>query len=420
MFGKVFGSKSGDGKPRRSRVNLDKRFVVVSLTAQGSMSRVQRVMDNETGRTVCLKVQLVAKHEAAAARAARDGERPEEGEIGQAVVHPHVVRTFECGVSTKGEHYLVMEYIDGVSLQFIRESNAADLNRKLDLLRQSAEGLAAVHAAGFIHHDINPRNFLVHRDGDVKLIDFGLAVPNTPAFRRPGNRTGTLSYMAPELIRREATDERIDIFSFGAMAFELLTGRLPYESSANNSLAMMLQRINHEPLDPSVAEPRLHPALAALLRRMIARRKEERYASMNDFIRDLDDLPREARVLRAPSRHAAMCSYAGVPTNDDDDDEPDAPPTSGVYMMKAGPMYLIRKSRDFERRIHLIRQQYGDKVELIHTIPASNIDRAEDYWHTRFHEKRGKGEWFALSDEDVAHFKACARMGVDGSAVLVD
>src|SRR4029077_11815898 len=139
----------------------------------------------------------------------------------------------------------------------VRESRGASLAEKLELLAQAAEGLAAVHASGFIHHDIGPRNFLVDREDRVKLIDFGLAVPNTPAFRRPGNRTGTLQYMAPELVRREATDERLDVFSFGAMAFEFLTDRLPYDSNTNNSMAMLLQRINSDPLDPAIANPDL-------------------------------------------------------------------------------------------------------------------------------------------------------------------
>ncbi len=116
------------------------------------------------------------------------------------LVHPHVVRTLEYGTSTKGEHFLVMEYIDGVSFSIVRESRSARTAQKVELLAQAAEGLAAIHAAGFIHHDINPRNFLVDREQQVKLIDFGLTVPNTPAFRRPGNRTGTVQYMAPELL----------------------------------------------------------------------------------------------------------------------------------------------------------------------------------------------------------------------------
>ena len=112
----------------------------------------------------------------------------------------------------------------------------------------------------------------------VKLIDFGLTVPNTPAFRKPGNRTGALHYMAPELIRREATDERIDIFAFGALAFEFLTDKLPYDST--NSMAAMLQRLNAEPLDPAKADPTLPREVQTLLRKLTARRKEDRWKSM--------------------------------------------------------------------------------------------------------------------------------------------
>jgi serine/threonine protein kinase len=420
MLGKLsgmFGSNRPSGaKPRRSRVNLERRFTFISLTAQGSMARVQRAVDNQTGRTVCLKVQLKEKHAAAAARTSKDAARPEEGDVGLKIVHPHVVRTFECGESTRGEHFISMEFIDGVSLQFVRETNSANLERKLELLTQAASAVEAVHAAGFIHHDINPRNFLVNREGEVKLIDFGLAVPNTPAFRRPGNRTGTLQYMAPELIRREPTDERLDIFSFGAMAFEFITGRLPYEGGGPaNSMAIMLQRINHDPLDPTAAEPRLHPALAQILRRSIARRKDERYPSMTDMIRDLEVLPPEAKVLAGPPAQRAGepgASLVERPVTDGEADETDtaAEPRGGVFMAKAGPHYIIRKSRHFDSRVKLLQKQFADRVELVHTIPADDLDRAEEFWHRRFEQKREKGEWFALTDEDVQEFKSFGEM----------
>jgi len=295
MLGKLkemFGSKASDGpkepaapkppvapKPRRSRVNLQRRFTLISMTGQGSMSKVHKAVDNQSGRTICLKVQLPDKNSAAAARSAQES-RPPEGEISIQIVHPHVVRTYEYGQSTKGEHFLVMEFVEGVSLKFVREARSADLPEKLELLAQAAEGLAAVHASGFIHHDVGPQNFLLDRDRKVKLIDFGLAIPNTPLFCRPGNRTGTLQYMAPELVRRETIDERIDIFSFGAMAFEFLTDKLPYDASATNSMAMLLQRINTDPLDPERANPDLPPAIHDLLRKLTARRREDRWASM--------------------------------------------------------------------------------------------------------------------------------------------
>ena len=171
-----------------------------------------------------------------------------------------------------------MEFIEGVSLKFLRETGGLDLPAKIEVLAQAAEGLAAVHAKGFIHHDIGPKNFLVDRENQVKLIDFGLAVPNTPRFQRPGNRTGTLQYMAPELIRRSTIDERIDIFSFGAMAYEFLTGKMAYD--AENAMGMMLQRLNQEIFDPAVAARLLPPKLAELLRKTLERRKEDRWPSM--------------------------------------------------------------------------------------------------------------------------------------------
>jgi eukaryotic-like serine/threonine-protein kinase len=286
----VAGPPSGSSGTRRTRVDLDRRFAIVAdASSQGSMSRVYRAMDMETKRTVCLKVQIRDKNAAAAARASREQPRPPEGEIAVQVAHPHVVATLEYGDSTKGEHYLVMEFIDGVNFQYIHEAKRGRTAQKVEWLAQAAEGLAAVHEAGFIHHDINPRNFLINREHQVKLIDFGLAVPNTACFRGPGNRTGTLQYMAPELIRREPIDERIDVFGFGVLAFELLTGRLPYHST--NSTTTMLQRLNTEPLDAAKVKPKLSDELSGLLRKLTARKREDRWPSMANLAETLRTIP---------------------------------------------------------------------------------------------------------------------------------
>jgi eukaryotic-like serine/threonine-protein kinase len=302
MLGKLkdlFGSKRPSGSaPRMKRVNVDRRFTLVSLTGQGSMSRVHKAVDNDNGRTVCLKVQHFEKQAAANARTTADL-RPPEGLIAAKIIHPNVVRTYEYGLTSKGDHFIVMDFIDGFSLQFVRESRAADLARKLDLLAQAAAGLAAVHAAGYIHHDIGPKNFLITRENEVKLIDFGLAVPNTPAFRRPGNRTGTLQYMAPELIRRETIDERIDVFSFGVMAYEFLTDRLPYDANLTNSMAALLQRINSEPLDPVLANPNLPEEVSDLLRKLTTRRKEDRWPKMSTLEHALRSIEIPAPKKRA-------------------------------------------------------------------------------------------------------------------------
>jgi serine/threonine protein kinase len=282
-------SGSGSSHAGSRRVNLEKRFSIVSETSRGSMSKVFRALDNQTGKTVCLKVQSREKNEAATARASAHERRPFEGEMAIHLVHPHIVRTFEHGTTNRGEHFMVMEFIDGVSFQFVRETRSARSKEKLELLAQGAEGLAALHAAGFIHHDINPRNFLVAREQQVKLIDFGLSVPNRPAFCGPGNRTGTVHYMAPELLRREAIDERIDIFAFGVMAFEFLTERLPYDATTN--AALMLQRINSEPLDPAIVKPELSDELCALLRQLTAKKREARWAEFKTLPELLRKIP---------------------------------------------------------------------------------------------------------------------------------
>lgn len=280
MFGNLFGPKKpaqARTAPKSRKVNVSKRFTIIAETSQGSMSKVYKAVDNENGRSVCLKLQDMAKSNAAASRAARY-DRPSEGEIGTKVVHPHVVRTYEYGDTVKDEHFVVMEFIDGQSLNFIRQSRPMNLPSRLEMLAQAAEGLAGIHKAGFIHRDFGPKNLLIGREDFVKVIDFGLAVPDLPAFHRPGNRTGTLQYMAPELIRREPTDSRLDIFSFAVTMFEFLTGKLPYD--ATDPMGMVRQRMNMDPMDPALASPTLPEPVCKLIRKLMARKKDDRWAKM--------------------------------------------------------------------------------------------------------------------------------------------
>ena len=292
----MFAPASSPDRGKRG-VDVHKRFLIQSdVSSQGSMSRVYKALDVESGRTVCLKVQDRERNEAAQARASRHEERPSEGSIAVSIQHPHVVRTFEHGLTNRGEEYLVMEYIDGVSFEEIRDRRLGRSAQKLEWLAQAAEGLNAVHQAGYIHHDVNPRNFLVCRTGDyaAKVIDFGLTVPNTPAFRKPGNRTGSLMYMAPELIRRESIDESIDVFSFGVVAFSLLTGKLPYDAPASPNA--LLQRFRTPPLDPLALKPRLSDEVRDLLIRLVAVDRRERWTNLAELATYLRSIPAKRPV----------------------------------------------------------------------------------------------------------------------------
>ena len=268
-------------------MNIEKRFAIIAETGAGSMSHVYKAFDNQNQRTICLKVQDAEKSAAAVSRASLQG-RLSEGEVGLRVSHPNVVRIYEHGDTTKGAHYVVMEFIDGISLQLLRQSRITTLAQKLEFLAQAADGLAALHAAGFIHHDVGPKNFLVDREDVVKLLDFGLTVPNTALFQRGGNRTGTLQYMAPEVIRREPKSERIDVFSFGVMMFEMLTNKLPYD--ATEPMAQMRQRINGEPTDIDVVAPKLPEDLKVIVRKTLTKSPKDRWPAMGSLASSLRDL----------------------------------------------------------------------------------------------------------------------------------
>src|SRR5262249_6822456 len=217
ILGWLFGGGKGKAKlpprPKLKKIDVEKRFDIMGRTGQGSMSKVFKARDRELGRTVCLK--LLDKKKTADFDARFTGLgllKPFEGAICTALRHKNIVQTFEYGITRQGEQYLVMELIDGDGLNLLVETRSPYLNgRRIDLLAQGCDALEYIHGQRFLHRDICPRNMMVTREGVLKMIDFGLTIPYTPEFCKPGNRTGTTNYLAPELIKRSSTDHRVDL-----------------------------------------------------------------------------------------------------------------------------------------------------------------------------------------------------------------
>ncbi|MGL4460525.1 MAG: serine/threonine protein kinase [Planctomycetia bacterium] len=270
-----------------AKVNVEKRFGLVQKMGHGSMSQVWRATDRKLGREVCLKILDIVQLDALKRRFL-GRKRPSEGEMAMKMDHPNIVKTFDHGLTTKKEEFLVMEFVQGSCLNVLIESKSNQIRgRAIELLIDSGEALAYVHQKGFIHRDVNPRNLMLTTDNTIKLFDFGLTVPNTTEFRRPGNRTGTLNYMAPELLRRRTTDERIDVYSFGVMAYEILCGSLPFEPTRN--VESMLRHLNNPGRDPKEANPSLDSSTARMLERGIERDPERRFQTMDEFVAALRD-----------------------------------------------------------------------------------------------------------------------------------
>jgi serine/threonine-protein kinase len=265
-----------------TKLDVCSRFELLREAISGTMSTFHMARDKASGQIVGLKL-LDPEKTAAFENRFKGLKKPSEGEIGQAIHHPLVVETLEFGVTTTGQHYIVLEYLEGPGLNSALIPRDARLDgNHIALVRQAAEAIQAVHAAGFVHHDICPRNFVCAKNlQSLKLIDFGLAVPLTPEFMQPGNRTGTPNYMPPEVVRRRRTDQRIDVFSFGATAFELCTYDLPWPRGASGQAALA----HDQPTDIRQLRPRINARLAEAINRSLHPNPEERVATMDQFLK---------------------------------------------------------------------------------------------------------------------------------------
>jgi eukaryotic-like serine/threonine-protein kinase len=276
---------------KSSKTNLKTRFELLREAISGTMSTFYMARDRTSKEIVGLKILDREKTAHLESRFV-GAEKPKEGEIAISISHPHIVRTLEHGVSTDNEQFVVMEFLDGPGLNSLIVGRSEKLEgRRVDLLRQAAEALAAVHRAGYIHRDVCPRNFVADKDcQSLKLIDFGLTVPNVPPFTLPGNRTGTANYMAPEVVRRRPTSTRLDIFSFGVTAFELCAFELPWPRGKGEAA---MTHGSQEPADIRKFCPKIDPRLEKAIYACLETEPDKRPASLDDFMKIIKGVKHE-------------------------------------------------------------------------------------------------------------------------------
>jgi serine/threonine-protein kinase len=276
---------------KSSKTNLKTRFELLREAISGTMSTFYMARDRNTKEIIGLKI--LDREKTAHLESRFVGvDKPKEGDIAVSISHPHIVRTMEHGISTDNEQFLVMEFLDGPGLNsLIVGRSEALLGKRLDLLRQAAEALGAVHRAGYIHRDICPRNFVADKNCEsLKLIDFGLTVPSVPPFTLPGNRTGTANYMAPEVVRRRNTSTRLDIFSFGVTAYELCAFELPWPRGTG---AAAMAHGSMEPADLRKYCPKIDPRLEKAIYACLESEPEKRPASLDDFLKMIKNVQHE-------------------------------------------------------------------------------------------------------------------------------
>jgi serine/threonine-protein kinase len=182
-----------------------------------------------------------------------------------------------------------MEYFEGVLLRdMLHEGRFNPKQNRIDIFMRFAEALEHIHSKGIVHRDFCPRNVLINGEGTVKVFDFGLAVELELVKKTRGNRTGTLAYMAPELIKRQYTDQRCDIYALGVTMYEMFAGQRPYLGLDN--VARLMQLMNAIPEPPSRINHLISPELEHVILKAIDKNPDKRYNTVREIIDELSPL----------------------------------------------------------------------------------------------------------------------------------
>jgi serine/threonine protein kinase len=254
------------------------KYTIIERIGRGGMGYVYRAVDPFLKRDVALKTMLkdVSEDPDLRTRFVR------EAQSAGGLRHPNIVTIYDLGEDEEGCPFIAMEFLTGTDLeQIIKNKIDLLLPKKLDILIQTSIGLGYAHNNGIVHRDIKPANIRLLDNGDVKIMDFGIAKISASHFTRTGMIMGTPHYMAPEQIRGEKVDRRADIFSLGVVLYELLSFRKPFPG--DNPTTVLFKIIHSEP-DPITDGQFVPPeGLEDVIHRALAKNQEERYQTCEDL-----------------------------------------------------------------------------------------------------------------------------------------
>ena len=256
-------------------------YVVEEPIGSGGMGEVYRALDERLGRRVALKVLLRRLADDAGFR-----ERLlRESRLAASLDHPNVVPVYEAG-NADGRLYIAMRYVDGTDLKaLLRRQGALDPARAIALAAQVAAALDAAHALGLVHRDVKPSNVLIDQQGGrehVYLADFGLTQSASDREPADGSLMGSVDYVAPEQIRGEEVDGRADVYALGCLLFEALTGSVPF--TGVSEVAVVYAHLDEVPPSASERLPGLPPAVDDVLRRAMAKEREDRQPTATGLV----------------------------------------------------------------------------------------------------------------------------------------
>jgi serine/threonine protein kinase len=253
-------------------------YKVVSKLGEGGMGVVYLAEDTKLDRQVALKFLPPGL-------AAREDTRKrfvQEAKAASSLDHPNICTIFEINETPEGQMFISMPYYDGETLQERIARGPVPVDEAVDIVHQLASGLAEAHTEGIVHRDIKPGNILLRSNGQVKIVDFGLAKLATETrLTKTGSTLGTVAYMSPEQARGDEIDGRSDLFSLGVVFYELLTGRLPFRGDHGAAIVYSILHTDPEPL--ATHRDDMPAGLQEVVSRALAKDAGERYQTAGEF-----------------------------------------------------------------------------------------------------------------------------------------
>ncbi len=292
-------------------------YRILEKLGEGGMGVVYRAEDTRLDRVVALK--CLAAHLLDDTEAKTHFLR--EAKAAAALDHPNVCAVYDVG-EEGGQTFLAMSLVEGESLRKKVSQRPLPLDRAIDYAIQTAQGLQAAHAKGVVHRDIKSANLMVAEQGQVKIMDFGLAqLSDQPRLTKTATFLGTPAYMSPEQAQRQPTDARTDIWSLGVVIYEMVSGRLPFEGERDQAVLFAIANHEHEPI--TALRVGVPMELDRILDKALAKDIRDRYQHVDDLLVDLRRLRAEptrgashrsrSRAVRTrkPSRRTAILAAAG-------------------------------------------------------------------------------------------------------------
>jgi serine/threonine protein phosphatase PrpC len=279
---------------------LDDRFELSAALSEGGMATVYRALDRSNGQTVAIKIPLMRFESDPVAF----GRFEREERIGRTLDHPSILKIIP--VEKKSRPYMVMDFLEGQTLsELLAQVKPLPVQDAVSIASRLCEALEYLHERGIVHRDLKPQNVMVCNDGSLRIMDFGIAkTPEEHSLPAAFASTmGTPDYMAPEQVRNQAGDERTDIYSLGAMLYEMVTGSTPYQG--DNAFVVMNSRLSGDPVAPSKLRPDIPPVVEEVILHAMERDPASRHQSATAFKSDLDHqdlvtVTGRARNLKTP------------------------------------------------------------------------------------------------------------------------